>query len=69
MELRIQLKICEGCGCLWYRALGEANVYCSDCAAKLQDFPAPETRRLPGRPPRMPRMSLWGMAEVVGGAE
>ena len=29
MELRVQLKICEGCGCLWYRAQTQGSVYCT----------------------------------------
>ena len=30
MEVRVQLKICEGCGCLWYRAQTLGSVYCKD---------------------------------------
>jgi len=31
MDLRVQLKICEGCGCLWYRAQTHGSVYCKEC--------------------------------------
>ena len=43
MELRVQLKICEGCGCLWFRAQTQGTVYCRQCETKLREFPAPET--------------------------
>lgn len=39
-ELRMDLKVCEGCGTLWLRAgLGE-GVYCRGCARTLAEFPA-----------------------------
>ena len=50
MELRIQLKVCEGCGCLWYRAQVETRVYCSQCYERFKDFPAPQSRKRRGRP-------------------
>ena len=50
MELRVQLKICEGCGCLWYRAQTQGSVYCKECETKLKDFPSPESRKRRGRP-------------------
>jgi len=39
MEVCVQLKICEGCGCLWYRAQAQGTVYCKECQVKLGDFP------------------------------
>ena len=48
MYLQIQLKVCEGCGLLWYRMSARASVYCSKCEGKLGSFPAPRTRRRPG---------------------
>lgn len=48
MMMCIQLKICEGCGLLWYRASEGASVYCSKCEVKLGRLPAPRTRRRPG---------------------
>jgi hypothetical protein len=69
MELRVQLKICEGCGCLWYRAQNHECVYCQRCELKLRDFPAPESRKRRGRPPRQPVMRAWNWAEIAGGAE
>ena len=50
MELRVHLKICEGCGCLWYRAQTQGSVYCNSCEEKLKDFPTPESRKRRGRP-------------------
>jgi len=69
MELRVQLKICEGCGCLWYRAQTVGTVYCGGCEEKLREFPSPESRKRRGRPPRKPLLRAWTFAEVAGGAE
>jgi hypothetical protein len=69
MELRVQLKICEGCGCLWYRAQTVGSVYCKECEVKLQDFPTPESRKLPGRPSRKVLSRVWAVAEASGGVE
>lgn len=69
MELRVHLKICEGCGCLWYRAQNHGSVYCRDCEAKLKDFPSPESRKRRGpRARKMPGRVL-AMAEMAGGAQ
>jgi hypothetical protein len=69
MELRVQLKICEGCGCLWYRAQTQGSVYCQGCETKLKDFPAPESRKRPGRPGRKVLAKVWAVAAVTGGAQ
>ena len=69
MELRVQLKVCLGCGCLWYRAQELSKVYCQQCEVKLKEFPAPETRRRRGRPLRKPVVRAWSWAEATGGAE
>lgn len=50
MELRVHLKICEACGCLWFRAQVETTVYCSACYERFKDFPTPAVRRRKGRP-------------------
>lgn len=69
MELRVQLKICEGCGCLWYRAHNHGSVYCQRCELKLREFPTPESRKRRGRPRLRPITQSWGWADVAGGAE
>ena len=69
MELRVQLKVCEGCGCLWYRPQNHGTVYCQRCVVKLRDFPTPESRKQRGRPTRKPIMKVWTLAEVAGGTE
>ena len=69
MELRVQLKVCEGCGCLWYRAHNHKTVYCLNCEVRLSDFPAPESRRRRGRPSRKPVMRALSLADAVGGAK
>jgi len=67
MDLRVQLKICEGCGCLWYRAQTQGSVYCKE--VKLKDFPTPESRKRRGRPGRKTLVSVWAVAEATGGAQ
>lgn len=47
--LRVHLKVCEGCGGLWFRAQDRVDVYCSSCAGRLRGFPRMVKRRL-GRP-------------------
>ena len=69
MEVRVQLKICEGCVCLWFRAQTHGSVYCGECEAKLKDFPSPESRKPRGRP-RMKQLSrVCAVAEATGGAQ
>ena len=68
MELRVQLKVCEGCGCLWYRAQTQGSVYCRECEIKLRAFPSPESRKRPGRPGRKTITRIWAVAEAIGGA-
>lgn len=68
MELLVQLKICEGCGCLWYRALTQGTVYCNNCKGKLEKFPSPETRKRRGRPSTKRLFRLSAVAIDSGGA-
>ncbi len=69
MDLHVQLKVCEGCGCLWYRTQAQGTVYCKQCETKLKDFPSPESRKRRGRPSRKPGLRVWAVAEGTGGAE
>ncbi|MGA7342426.1 MAG: hypothetical protein WBE72_18925 [Terracidiphilus sp.] len=69
MELRVQLKICEGCGSLFYRAQFEGKIYCRGCETKLKDFPTPESRKRRGRPGRKTLPKLWAVAAAIGGAK
>ncbi len=52
MELRLNLKICESCGCLWLRPHTEVSVYCSPCHDRLRQFPAVRGRKRPGPRPK-----------------
>jgi hypothetical protein len=45
----VQVKVCEGCGMLWFREQERSDVYCSRCVRKLADFPTPGSRKLRGR--------------------
>ena len=67
MELRVQLKVCEGCGCLWYRALTHGSVYCLRCETRLKEFPTPQSRKRRGRPPRQRLARVYAVAEEPGG--
>jgi hypothetical protein len=67
MELCVHLKVCEGCGCLWYRAQQQASIYCKECVERLREFPAPESRRRRGRPPRSTLSKVWAVAVCAGG--
>lgn len=46
---RVQLKVCEGCGGLWFRAEPAQEIYCHACAQRLSAFPKMRTKRR-GRP-------------------
>jgi hypothetical protein len=47
--LRVQLKVCEGCGGLWFRPQDRTDIYCFSCAEKLKGFPR-MVKKLRGRP-------------------
>ncbi len=74
MEVRVQLKICEGCGCLWYRTYTDESVYCRSCETKLEGFPSPESRKRRGRPSGKRAAAgkrlaqIYAVAEAAGGA-
>lgn len=79
MELRVHLKVCESCGCFWYRSQSEASVYCKECKTRLSEFPSPESRKRRGRPVKRVVPRIWAVrdmgardpmnAEAWGGAE
>jgi predicted amidophosphoribosyltransferase len=56
-DLRLVLKVCEGCGALWLRTQAAESVYCRRCAEHLAHFPAPRGRHAGGRKPRLARAS------------
>lgn len=68
MEFCVQLKVCEGCGCLWFRAQHRECVYCSGCEMRFAEFPSPETRKTRGRPSRKAAGRAWGVSPAAGGA-
>jgi hypothetical protein len=49
--LRVEVKICEGCGALWLRTGVESGVYCSGCIVRMAGFPPASGKRPGGRPP------------------
>lgn len=65
--LRVQLKVCEGCGGLWFRTQSE-DVYGRCCAGKLaQHAKASLDRRIARHAKRHP-MAL-SQAVLAGGGE
>ena len=69
--LKMDLKVCEGCGGLWIRNGREAGVYCRYCVVILAEFPAPRAKRATGRRRRSPAGVLNGPAVAAvktGGA-
>jgi hypothetical protein len=69
MEVRVQLKICEGCGSLFYRAQTQGSIYCRGCDAKLRNFPTPESRKRRGRPSRKSLIRVWAVADTTAVSE
>ena len=45
--LRMDLKVCEGCGALWLRSRLSDGVYCRYCVVTLAEYPAPRGHRRP----------------------
>jgi len=48
--LRLELKVCEGCGALWLRVGSINGTYCSGCSRILAGYPQPKGRHAGGRP-------------------
>ncbi len=60
-SLRMELKVCEGCGALWVRSLA-GGVYCNRCTWMLSDFPKPLSRKRRGRPKTVRELACLGVA-------
>ena len=56
VQVKVQLKVCEGCGTLWVRSM-VCGVYCKRCAEMLSDFPKPLSRKRRGRPRTLREMA------------
>jgi hypothetical protein len=59
----VSLKVCEGCGGLWFRTQGRNEVYCVSCADRLSNFAVAGKRRT-GRP----RKHTAQMVSAAGGS-
>ena len=72
--LRMDLKVCEGCGALWLRPGVSGGIYCKGCQATLADFPVARGRRVPLGPRRRRNgihsvsLNRNRVAAVAGGA-
>lgn len=60
----VSLKVCEGCGSLWFRTEGRTEVYCVSCAGKFKSFPVARKSRA-GRPRKHTAQALV----VAGGTQ
>jgi hypothetical protein len=70
--LRVEMKICEGCGAIWLRCGMDDGVYCASCAVLLAEFPPSAGKRPGGRPRRQPRCRTLSRCSVnrrSGGAQ
>jgi len=66
--LRMDLKVCEGCGALWLRVSATKGVYCRGCSAMFAEFPAARERRSAGKRKSLKRTTGCGAASPrVGG--
>lgn len=63
-DLRMELKVCEGCGALWLRAGESAGVYCRSCSGRLAQFPPPKNGRVASR--TRVRTRVGRKAQLVG---
>jgi hypothetical protein len=63
MDLRVHLKVCEGCGCLWYRSQVDSGVYCAPCAQRFKEFPTPESRKRRGRPKKVTLPTVFAVED------
>jgi hypothetical protein len=35
--IKLELKICEGCGCIWLREQNAVKIYCLGCTKKMDE--------------------------------
>jgi hypothetical protein len=66
--LRVLLKVCEGCGGLWFRTQNEEDVYGRCCAGKLAQHAKANLERRIARRAKRHRTAL-NQAVLAGGAE
>ncbi len=64
--LRLDLKVCEGCGTLWLRGTVTEGVYCRGCAQTVSELPEARKKNAGGRP--RGRSRRMGCAAAAGGA-
>jgi hypothetical protein len=67
MYLRVFLKVCEGCGSLWFRAQESDGVYCAGCAARMRTLPPGRPGRRYGRRKRYACRGQHAAAATCGG--
>ena len=63
--LRIDLKICEGCGALWLRATESA--YCRGCVARLQEYPVQAPGKFRNKRRAKCKSGTTGTKDSLGG--
>ena len=66
--LRVQLKVCEGCGGLWFRTQSAEDVYGRCCAGKLAQHAKAKPAQRGGRRANRHETAL-PQPMMAGGAE
>jgi hypothetical protein len=68
--LRLELKVCEGCGVLWLRTGVGDGAYCQNCAFQLSAFPAFRGRHAGRRKPYLVRERCGSTSrKPIGGTQ
>jgi hypothetical protein len=67
LNVKMNLKICEGCGALWLRTELKGGIYCKRCTPMLAELPPSGKRGVRPAPIRRRRAAQTGMT-LVGGA-
>jgi hypothetical protein len=66
--LRVQLKVCEGCGNLWFRTQSTEEVYGRCCAGKLAEHAKAKPERRHRRQAKRHQVAMC-QAMALGGTE
>jgi hypothetical protein len=66
--LRVQLKVCEGCGGLWFRTQSAEDVYGRCCAGKLAQHAKAKPEQRSRRRAKQHRV-VMSQGVMMGGSE
>lgn len=66
LNVKLNLKVCEGCGALWLRTERDGGIYCKRCTPILAELPPSRRRGTRPAPIRRRHAVRPGLA-LVGG--